>query len=192
MAKDEKNLAADICKQEGCELSEEARALLDDRMTARALLKLLQEQTLYVDAIRVAAYLLPRREAVWWGCLCVWQVHRSEPKPDSAEALKAVVAWVREPVEERRRAAEEAGKKLPANDAAAGLCQAVFFSGGSISKPKLPEVAPAPHLTAKRVASVVLGVSRTVKDRVACQKQFVTLAFEVADGKLGHEPPRNK
>jgi hypothetical protein len=182
--------AAEVCGQ--FEPSEAARALLDSKMPALTFFKTLCEHELFADALRFAAYALPRRDAIWWGSLCIWQVQRPRPKPDVEAALQAVVKWVRDPSEEHRRAAEEAGKKLPANDAAAGLCQAVFLSGGSISKPKLPEVPPAPHLTAKRVASIVLGASRVVKDSAACQKHFLGLALEVAEGKLGHSPTPKK
>src|ERR1700680_3847329 len=56
------------------------------------------------DAVTFCAYLLPRREAVWWACGCA-----RTPLGDLAEhraaGLLAAEAWVKQPDEERRQAA---------------------------------------------------------------------------------------
>lgn len=52
------------------------------------------------EAVVYIAYLLPRREAVWWGCQCVRAI--SGNKTD--DALLSAEAWVREPEETTRRA----------------------------------------------------------------------------------------
>lgn len=176
--------AAEVCKN--FELSEAGGKLLNDKMSAHALLKTLQEHKLYADAIRLSAYALDKRDAIWWGSMCLWQIFRADPAPDVAAAMQTVVLWVRKPGEELRRSAEEAGKKLKPNHPVAGLTQAVFLSGGSISKPKLPEVEPKPELYAKRIASVVMGASRMARPTPDIQKQFVELAHSVADGKLSY------
>ena len=69
------------------------------------------------DAVSFAAYLLGRREAVWWACAC----HRLLGQPsnrDDEKGLLMAEAWVREPEEHRRRAALTLG--LDGNDALAG------------------------------------------------------------------------
>ena len=57
------------------------------------------------ESIVYLAYLLPRREAVWWGCQCVRAI--SGNKAD--DALLAAEAWVRDPDETTRRAALDIG-----------------------------------------------------------------------------------
>src|SRR5579864_6955197 len=54
------------------------------------------------EAIAFLAFLLPRREAVWWARQCV--VALLGPSADDA-ALRAADAWVREPEEQNRLAA---------------------------------------------------------------------------------------
>ena len=62
-----------------------------------------QEQ--YVKAVQFLAHALPKRAAVWWGCLCVWHVARPEPPELVATVLRGALRWVLEPSEENRRAA---------------------------------------------------------------------------------------
>lgn len=180
--------AAEICRH--CKLGEEARALLHEDIEAPAFLQQLVEKEHYTDALRFAAYLLPKRAAVWWGSLCVWQLQRPKPSEDVAAALKATVSWVRNPNEENRRAAEAAGQKLGFRSPAGTLALAAFFSAGSISRPDLPEVAPDPYLTAKTVAgAVVLSTALVKPDRkIACQRHFLALASEVMEEKIAWDP----
>src|SRR5207244_3948170 len=90
-------------------LSDQASALLQERLTARDYLTLLDEKGLYSDGIRFAAHWLPKRAAHWWGCLCLWRVYRSNVPAKEVAALHAVVNWVREPSDDQRRHAKAAG-----------------------------------------------------------------------------------
>src|SRR5215472_14360491 len=54
------------------------------------------------DALAFCAYLLPRREAVWWASQCV-RALLGEPTAADEAALQAAEAWVREPAEANRR-----------------------------------------------------------------------------------------
>jgi hypothetical protein len=56
-----------------------------------------------IDAIAFCAYLLPRREAVWWACQCVRAIQGDAVGEDAA--MKAAEAWVRDPEESMQRAA---------------------------------------------------------------------------------------
>src|SRR4051794_39301735 len=72
---------------------------------------------LAVEAIRVLAHALPKREAVWWACMCAG----TTAPPDLAEpdrlARETAELWVRQQKEEIRRAAmkhaETAGFQTP-------------------------------------------------------------------------------
>ena len=66
-------------------LSEEAQALARPGMPVKALLVTLLDAELWTDALRVFAYALPKREAVWWACQCARQAvpksrRRSTPR----------------------------------------------------------------------------------------------------------------
>ena len=52
-------------------VGDEAKALLTDEISTKAFIALLVQKELFPDALRLVAYLLPKREAIGWGCLCV-------------------------------------------------------------------------------------------------------------------------
>src|ERR1700694_1576203 len=94
--------AAEICKQ--FQLGEEAQKLLRDNQAPRQFLDVLLEKKQYVDACRFLAHGLPKREAVWWACLCVRQVQGANPPPKAAAALQAAEKWGADPSDANRRA----------------------------------------------------------------------------------------
>ena len=166
-----------------CPLGAEARQCVRAGQSADTLLGELVQKQLYIDAMRLIAYKLPQREAIWWATLCVWD--RARPRTGEAEgrAFQAIVDWVRQPNEQYRRAAEAAGRAAGIQTPVGMLAMAVFFSGGSISLPDQPAVQPDPYDTAQQVAAaVVLAAKRG--DAAAAQRRFVVLAAEVQQGHL--------
>jgi hypothetical protein len=113
------------------------------------------------DAISFCAYLLPRREAVWWSCQCVRALAPQLPT-GSDIPLAAAEEWVREPEEERRQNALSAGLAADPQHAAAWTALAAGWSGGSLAPVGQEIVVPPPaHLTAKAVRTAVLiGLAR--------------------------------
>jgi hypothetical protein len=182
-ARRESEKAVEICRR--FELGEGSRALLRDDLTANVFLDLLIAAELYDDALKFVAHSLPIREAVWWGCLCVWKSCRPHPPEKEAAALEAVVHWVIEPAEEHRRLAETAGQKAGADTPAGGLALAAFWSEGSMAPAGSPEVAAPQSLTAQTLAAVLnLAVTRAEGDtRPDHQRLFLQLGREVAGGK---------
>jgi hypothetical protein len=171
--------AAGICRT--LELTDEARQHLRDDLTADAFLALLEARRLYDDALQVAVHWLPKREAVWWGCLCVWRMCRPDLPGPEAAAMQTVVQWVLDVNEENRRAAEKAAEAAGPATAAGCLALAAFWSGGSMAPAGLPEVTPPPELTAKMVlAALGATIGRVEPARKAeSQRSFVRLAVEV-------------
>jgi hypothetical protein len=106
------------------------------------------------NALAFCAYLLPRREAVWWGCQCVRALSPAPVGPEAA-SLEAAEAWVREPEDERRRAAMAVGQKGNRNVAATWVALAAAWSGGTMNAGE-NAVPVAPHLTARAVRIAVL------------------------------------
>src|SRR5207253_9900463 len=104
-------LAADVAK--ALTLSDPAKALLTPALTPRQYFDILHAVPLSEDAVRFLAAALPRREAVWWACLCTRQT-LGNPAPDAAaKAVAAAEKRVKDPSEPNRRnagaAAELAG-----------------------------------------------------------------------------------
>jgi hypothetical protein len=110
------------------------------------------------ESIVYLAYLLPRREAVWWGCQCVRAINGD--KPD--DALLAAEAWVRDPDETTRRAALGLGWSRDARIATTWLALAAGQSGGSITPDAAYPVAPPPQATALDVkAAIILAIAKS-------------------------------
>ncbi|WP_431308523.1 DUF6931 family protein, partial [Azospirillum oryzae] len=76
----------------GLDLSAEAKALFAPNAPTSAYLKALIDAELYADAIRLLGIALPRREAVWWGCLAARGALPAEPAPADGAALEAAEA----------------------------------------------------------------------------------------------------
>ncbi len=106
-------------------------------------------------AVVFLAYLLPRREAVWWARQCVGAM--LGPRADDA-ALRAAEAWVRAPEEENRRAALAIGAAGEQSVATTWLALAAAWSGGSMCAPDVkPMAAPASACAKAANAAVVLA-----------------------------------
>ncbi|MGL4554865.1 MAG: DUF6931 family protein [Gemmataceae bacterium] len=136
-------------------------------------------------ALKVLAWALPRREAVWWAVECVAAHADADAAPEEAAALAAARQWAAAPSEDRRRAAEAAAADVnyatPAGQAAIAAC----WSGGSLAPPKLAVVPPPEHLLPRACANAALlavteGDPATAAARLA---RCVALAAEVASGK---------
>lgn len=135
------------------------------------------------DAVGFCAYVLPRREAVWWACQCVRMVPSAIAGGDE-EAIVAAEDWVRTPDEERRRAALRAGMSRERRSAATWLLLAAGWAGGSMIEGEHPVAAPG-HLTAKAArAAVLIGLAHAPRERPGRLRAFVDAAI-----RLGGDVP---
>jgi hypothetical protein len=108
------------------------------------------------QAIAFLAYLLPRREAVWWARQCVCAL--AGPRAEDA-ALRAAELWVQDPDEDSRLAALDIGKSGEPSAATTWLARAAAWSGGSMCPPEMkPLPAPAAACAQAVNAAIVLAV----------------------------------
>lgn len=132
------------------------------------------------DAVVFLAHALPQREAVWWGCLCLWQTMRPSPPPAVDAALAAVVRWVREPSEPHCQAAQRAVDA--AGEAPVGfLARAVTFCAASLTPPGLPVVPPPPYLAHATISGALQMAAARGGDRRL--RDFLHWGTDVAEGK---------
>ncbi len=124
----------------------------------------------YRDAISCCAYLLPRREAVWWACQCVRATGKTL-LPEEKAALDAAEAWVKTPEEDFRQAAMKFGVDEPTNSAAIWACRAAALSGGIVGNTPKGPVRAQPEATARAARAAVLIAATTV-ERAARDKYF--------------------
>lgn len=107
------------------------------------------------DAISFCAYLLPRRDAVWWACRCTRTLARDQAAVED-EALVAAETWVRDPNEERRTQALSIGNAADRTRPTTWAALAAAWSGGNLSIGEHPGAPAPPHLTAKATRACVL------------------------------------
>jgi hypothetical protein len=129
------------------------------------------------DAITFCAYMLPRRVAVWWGHQCLTRIPEALAQYDP-DYLAVAEAWVREPEEDRRYAALDAGMASGVRSPAVWICLAAGWSGGSLAPSGMAPVVPPPFLTARGVNAGILSAL----SRVAAKQRAATLSSCVAMG----------
>ena len=174
--------AAEVCARFAP--GEAAKGLLKEDQTPRQFLDLLIENGEFADAVRFLAYALPKREAVWWACLCARTASGANPPAPILAALHAAEAWASDPSEENRRAAmpvaEAVGFATPAGCAAVSA----FWSGGSLGPPNLPAIPPDESLTAHGVSGSVILSAVMVEPEKAPEKfrVFLSQGIGVAEG----------
>ena len=84
-------------------LDDEPAAALKGAQTAAQGVDRLVAQGFRTEALRLVAYALPKREAVWWACMCAASVpDPALPLADLA-ARTAAEAWVRTPADDALR-----------------------------------------------------------------------------------------
>ena len=146
----------------------------------------LAQQEKFQDALRLRAHLLTKRQAVWWGCLCARE-ELDEPLPAvQVPALKAAAAWVGEPDEKRRRAAEERAAAAKFSGVGATLALSAFWSEGSIAPEGNPDVPPDERLTSQGVAAALVsaayhGDPKKSTDRF---RAFLAIGKGIADDEI--------
>jgi hypothetical protein len=134
-------------------------------------------------AVTLCAYVLPRREAVWWGCQCLRKVFPSVGAEEKM-MLEAAEAWVREPEEERRRKALTRGNQGDGRSPAAWVALAAGWSGGNVSSAEAGAVPAPPDLTARAIRVAVLSSLARVgaRERAATLTACVEMGLNLLRG----------
>jgi hypothetical protein len=151
--------------------SEEARARVEPDHQPDAYISQLIEDGHVTDAVRVLSALLPAREAIWWAWMCARTTAGESAPPEAVAALSAVEKWLREPTDQNRRAAMEAGESADLATPAGCVALATFFSGGSIAPPGVDPVAPPPFVSGKTLATAIL-ISAVVREPELGEKKL--------------------
>jgi hypothetical protein len=163
------------------------RAAIKACTTVPVALEALEAGGFLLEAARLIAYALPKREAVWWACMC--SVHTAPP--DLAEsdraAREAAEVWVRQQTDASRRAAMERAQASEFATPEAWSAVAAFWSGDSMAPEGQAAVPPAPHLTGTAVSGAVAlsSVRGDVGRRKARLERFLESARNIAGGGPG-------
>jgi len=117
------------------------------------------------DAVTFCAYLLPRREAAWWACRCA-RASSDHFADDSAAALLAAEAWVKEPDDERRQAALELGTRGHCDDPLTWVALAAGWAGGFLGSGPHLSIPMPQYMTARAThAAILISASNVKRDQ---------------------------
>jgi hypothetical protein len=171
-------------------LTEPAAGLVAQCADTLAALQALEAADLLTEATRLTSHALPKREAVWWACMCARHTAPAAMPPADQRALEDAEAWVFKGEDAlRRRAFEHAQESNFASpEAWAGV--AAFWSGESMAPLGQATVPPAPHLAGTAVAGSVLlsAVRDPVERRAARLGRFLAASRDIAGGGTGRLP----
>lgn len=164
-------------------LSDAAQQLLIKEESVGGFLEKLVQVSLWSDALRLVAYALPKRQAVWWACLCI-QASDASLVPKEHDALNAAKSWVIKEQEEVRRAAFIAAENAGLASASACAALAAFWSGGSMAPKDAPVVLPADYLCQHAVAcAALIAVTARPEQSEHFYRQFIEIGMGISQGK---------
>jgi hypothetical protein len=133
------------------------------------------------DAIGFCAYLLPRREAVWWASQCV-RTLLDQPSERDEAALRAAEDWVYEPEEPTRQAALQIGMAADRRAPSTWVALAAAWSGGTLVVSEHDAARAPSHLTARAARGAVMLALAGKPDQAAhvswCAEYCAQIAAE--------------
>jgi len=168
-------------------LAEPAAGIATKAPDAVAALEALVQAGLVSEATKLLAFALPKRESVWWACMCARHTMPPDlPEPDRL-ALEAAEKWVFKGEEAMRRAAFAHAETAKFSSAEAWAAVGAFWSGDSMAPAGQAAVPPAPHLSGTAVSGSILlaAVRGQPARRPARLARFVASGREIADGGSG-------
>jgi hypothetical protein len=175
------------------DLPAETAGLVSGCRDAATAFLILEEKGLLLEAAKLAAHALPKREAVWWACMCARHTAPKDQAQAERELIVAAELWVRKPTDENRRAAFALAQKAGFSSAEAWAAMAAFWSGESMSPPDQPAVPPPADATGRAVAGVVgLAAVRSHPEWYSARlARFLNSARDIAGGGSGHLGPED-
>jgi hypothetical protein len=159
----------ELCDRAG--LDEDARQLATPEMPVRTYIEELARGGRVREAMNSLVQVLPKGDAIAWGLESIRRVDAAVVKRGAPEAIQFVEEWLRDPNDDRRRAAKRAAEQAGLVTPPGCLAFAVFLSGGSMAPAEAP-VAPEPpsHVCGRMVAGAMsLAVAlepRTAPERL--------------------------
>jgi len=176
------------------ELSEEAEAIINEQLSPALYVEKLLEQQFYVDAVLFLAFALPKREGVWWACLCAKGGLKDRATAEDLKAIELAEAWVYKPTAENCQRTMKAAESTNFHTAAGWAAIAAFWSGESISTVGGISTPPAEDLSCKAVnAAEALAASKQEPEKInEYHQHFLKEGIDIACGGDGSLTALNK
>jgi len=181
--------AQQLVERHRIRLSPAARERLAPHWKPAELFEELLAADLDPDARRVLACALPRRRALWWGCLYAWDALGKLAAGTGAEALRAVAAYVAQPCDEHWRDVARIGRNVKRASLLGCLIYGTFVAHGTVCPPDKPRVPAPPHVFGRLIESAVYlaAVSKDVRQYRRHLRAYLLLGRQLAGGP----PPWN-
>jgi len=164
------------------ELSAGSRAILNREDSPRTLIHKLVKAKQWADAVAVMAHCLPRREAIWWACVC----SRKAGTEDDVKALEAAEQWVFKPSNERRVQAFREAQNSTAASPGALVALAVASSDSRLAMDKdleiVMDVSTFPQIVA---AAILVAEGAAAKKESGLFSLFIAMGENIAQGGNG-------
>ena len=140
-----------------------------------------------MEATRLLAHALPRREAVWWACMCAAHTEPPDLPEADRKAREAAEHWVRQPSDQDRIGAMQQADATAVATPESWVAMAAFWCGDSITPEGQPAMPPKPHIAGKDVerrAGAGRGALRAEAAGGAAQR-FLESGRNIAAGGAG-------
>lgn len=150
------------------------------------LLSVLEERKDYQQALKVLAHSLPRREAVWWGCLGARDELGLDAEASPPPALAAAEAWVLKPGEETRQSAHEVIEVEKAPKTARLIAMAAVYADGTMGPGVLADADAPPNAVGDLVFGIMLkAVYRAPEKAADNARLLLDRGLDIARGGNG-------
>jgi len=173
--------ASDIIEAD--QLSAGSRPLLNNEDSPRDFVHKLAAAEKWPDAVTVMANCLPRREAVWWVCVCSRKIQNG----DDVKALEAAEQWVFKPTDEGRVLAFREAQNSTSSSAAALAALAVASSQSRLSMDERTEIRLDASTFPSLVAAAILVAEEKVAENEGASpfRLFLDMGENIAQGGNG-------
>lgn len=172
----------------GLDLSPPARRLIAQDPETITFLADCVAAELWVDAVRVMAMALPRREAAWWACLNARDARTKDSPQETLATLLAAEAWVFKPSDELGQEAFAQAEAAGFDSAEAYAALAVHWAGGNMAPAEAGVIVPpGDGLTATAAAAAILlaAASGNPAQADAWYERALLQALDIARGGSG-------
>ncbi len=171
-------------------LSAEASVVLDGCTLVPDALERLEAAGLLNEAAKLVANALPKREAVWWACMCSGHTAPAALPEADRLARESAEQWVRQQTDAARRQAMVFAEQADFASPEAWVGVAAFWSGDSLAPEGQAAVPPAPHLYSSAVAGAIAlaAVRGNPLNQSARLKRFLESGRNIAAGGPGRLP----
>ena len=146
-----------------------------------------------LEAAKLLGHALPKRQAVWWACMCALHTAPDTLPESHRKVREASEAWVRQQTDPVRRSAMSMAESIGFETPESWTAIAAFWSGDSMTPADQPKLPPPAHLTGVAVAGVIglSAVRGDPKRQTARVQRFLESGRNIAAGGPGRLTPED-